>query len=312
MPPEIAELRRQQLLSRATSRHVSPARSRERSASSPPTSPHPKASTPQSESEDSPPQATAEPKFSDNESIVGHSDVGDEDICFGFVKRDLPEAGQPLSKSKPKPAPASSCASGQPGPQPAPLPPRRSRRHADSELATEIAVKGFATEYEVWLGPAHVALSDLDLEDLAIKRVVRCTTYRHEDILKMWPKYQVHETVLTVEWADVGSSPRGHQRWNFYKRLPIQFQTLSLMGGNMLFYCKRGFHRSAAILAMKLIYHWPQEDPEAVMNKLRNLRPGVEFFDMAGRCPPLKHVVKGWLARLRQPINDEDTACRRA
>jgi hypothetical protein len=122
----------------------------------------------------------------------------------------------------------------------------------------------------------------------------------------------VHETVLTVEWLDVGRSSRCAQRWNFYKRLQIQFQTLSLMGGNMLFYCKRGFHRSAAILAMWMMFHFPVESKDKVMRKVMDLRPGVEFFAEAGKYPPLKEVVEGWWEWLRAPVCDEDTTCRRA
>jgi len=124
--------------------------------------------------------------------------------------------------------------------------------------------------------------------------------------------WAVHETVLTVEWEDVGANARDIQRWSFYKRLSLHFQNLSLMSGNMLFYCQRGFHRSAAILAMWLIYTYPQEHPDNVMELIHELRKGVEFFDKPGWYPPCKEVVKGWSDWLRQPIHDEDAACRRA
>jgi hypothetical protein len=84
------------------------------------------------------------------------------------------------------------------------------------------------------------------------------------------------------------------------------------MSGNMLFYCQRGFHRSAAMLAMWMIFTYPQEHPDSVMELIHELRAGVEFFDKPGWYPPFKEVVQGWWLYMRQPVNDEDTTCRHA
>ena len=244
------------------------------------------------------------------------SDVGDEEVVY--MEKDLPKAAEPVAKAKPKQLPASSSSSSAwKAPPMRPLPPAPpmwclSNPWEDAPPPTQVTVMGFAQPYEVWIGGAYHALSDTFLEKIGIERLVRCTTYRHNEVLKMNPTVKVHETVLTVEWADVGRVAKGPQRWNYYQRLRNAFMSLSLMRGNMYFYCKRGFHRSSAVLSMWLLFHWPQEDPEKVMDKLKALRPGIQFFERPGKYPALKEVVLGWSAWLRQPVDPEDAACRHA
>jgi len=107
-----------------------------------------------------------------------------------------------------------------------------------------------------------------------------------------------------VEWENVGRSP--DERVAFYHHLRHAFNELDKIQGHMLFYCKRGFHRSAAVLSMWLLFQHRSERPEMVMAKMRYLRPGVAFFDHAGKNPPLRDVVLGWSEFLDSPRLDPE------
>ena len=77
-------------------------------------------------------------------------------------------------------------------------------------------------------------------------------------------------------------------------RLSIVFKDIDSVPGNILFYCKRGRHRSSCILSCWLLNLWQAEEAGTVMRDLVTLRPEVEFFEQAGKYPPLARVVREW------------------
>jgi len=199
----------------------------------------------------------------------------------------VPSAYAPWSKSKSRP-PGPWAKSG---PKPKPTPVRAA--------CTLIARIGFSLRTEIYLSDYRTALDHLWVEDVDIAVLIRCTTY---SFLRPGetPVHDAQEVVICVEWENVGRS--SDERLAFYHHLRHAFNELEKMQGHKLFYCKRGFHRSAAVLSMWLLYKYRYETPQEVMAKLCYLRPGVEFFEKGGKYPPLKQVVLGWAEYLRRPL----------
>ena len=121
-----------------------------------------------------------------------------------------------------------------------------------------------------------------------ITHLVKCT---HAS----WGRPPLSEITLGLEWHDLRDI-EAH-----VAHIKLSFNCMTLEQGSTLFYCKRGRHRSAAMLSMYLLHMFPGEMPEEVMLRMR-LRPSVQFFEDAGRYPPLAKVVRWWhtpLARSR-------------
>ena len=63
------------------------------------------------------------------------------------------------------------------------------------------------------------------------------------------------------------------------------------------------------MLSMYMLYHYPGESPNEVMAKVQRLRPEAQFFETAGKYPPLAEVVRlwrGWL--LSRSVPDDAKA----
>jgi protein-tyrosine phosphatase len=76
-------------------------------------------------------------------------------------------------------------------------------------------------------------------------------------------------------------------RTNFYERLARVFKEVEAglrAGKGVLFWCRRGRHRSAAVLAMFVLRQRPGLTPDEVMQRLVNIRPAVQFFEEARVC----------------------------
>ena len=66
------------------------------------------------------------------------------------------------------------------------------------------------------------------------------------------------------------------------------------------------------MLSMYLLRQFPGEMPEDVMLRMRQLRPSVQFFEDAGKYPPLAKVVRWWHTYLlRGAMPDEAKAALR-
>jgi hypothetical protein len=155
------------------------------------------------------------------------------------------------------------------------------------EPATRIHTAGFATKYHIWLGTDVDAYSAEFLRKHRITRLVRCITGSARV-----PADNAVVYSITCEWADLEDV--GRYFWN----LELQFIDIAKDYGNMIFFCKRGRHRSACIAAMWILW-MTKEDPDDVMATLRELREGVDFFEEGGKYPALAQLVREWGIWLR-------------
>ena len=148
-------------------------------------------------------------------------------------------------------------------------------------VPTHIGVVGFATPIDLYLGAKDHARDADWLRRFGITHLVKCT---HSN----WGRPPLSEITLGLEWADLRDVER------HFSHVKLSFEMLNLERGSMLFFCKRGRHRSAAMLSMYLLHQFPREMPDDVMLRMRQLRPSVQFFEDAGRYPPLAKIVRWW------------------
>ena len=166
---------------------------------------------------------------------------------------------------------------------------------------TLITTMGFSKTFAVFLGGAEHAYTGQWMRENNIQRVVRCTPYHFGH----YPKRDVREWEITVEWKDVGQDDC--TRWRYFQWLHKEFGSLSAEYGPILFYCKRGRHRSSAVLAMWLLWCWqPVEEPQAIMAELKALRDEVDFFVQDGKYPALAKIVVQWYQFLKSPMDAGD------
>jgi hypothetical protein len=98
-----------------------------------------------------------------------------------------------------------------------------------------------------------------------------------------------------MEWRDLRGGLSA-----YFELVKATFKTLMRLSGGVIFYCKRGRHRSSCVLAMFFLFLYPNEDPEQVMAFIKTKRPEVEFFEVAGRYPPLAKIVREWHEYIRK------------
>jgi hypothetical protein len=202
---------------------------------------------------------------------------------------------------QPPPAAAEAKAEAEERPEAAPakLPAPVAPPPTAEPAPTHIGVVGFATPVDLYLGAKEHARSAEWLGRFGITHLVKCT---HAN----WGRPPLSEITLGLEWADLRDIE------HHFLHVKLSFEMLNLERGSMLFYCKRGRHRSAAMLSMYLLHQFPGEMPDDVMLRMRQLRPSVQFFEDTGKYPPLAKVVRWWHAYLlKGAVPDEAKAALR-
>ena len=175
----------------------------------------------------------------------------------------------------------------------APRPAAAAKASEDDEVSpdapTAICVMGYADPVDIFLGAKDHAYSSRWLEGHKVRNLVKCV---HRDMGKVpWLRTDPQLSVITLclEWTDLRPDIEAH-----FAKIKAGFDELILKPGSTLFFCKRGRHRSAAMLSMYLLYMYRWELPDAVMDRLRRSRDKVEFFERSGVYPPLAKVVRFW------------------
>jgi hypothetical protein len=158
---------------------------------------------------------------------------------------------------------------------------------------THIAVLGFCATMDVFLGAAPHARDRTWLDNHKIYNLVKCIHRQHGVVpgpaktAAGYP-YDRYEVEIGLEWEDLQEGE------HYFNKVRLDFQELSTRTGSILFWCKRGRHRSAAMLSMYMLFIHLHEDPDSVMAHVARRRDRVEFFEGRGKYPPLAKVVRWW------------------
>ena len=88
-----------------------------------------------------------------------------------------------------------------------------------------------------------------------------------------------------MEWRDLQGGLSA-----YFQKIEATFRSLMRLSGGVIFYCKRGRHRSSCVLAMFLLFLWPNEDPQQVMACIKSKSLEVELIEMACRYTPLGKI----------------------
>jgi len=229
--------------------------------------------------------APAKARSSAAEPLPASSEQTFPPLLPATAKADTPAKAAPVAPARGVWAPPST-AEGQPAaaarPTQVAMPPE------DPEgVPTQICALGICELRNIFLGAKEAARSSTWLEEHAVQTLVRCVHNLHGK-LPAPGGLQLRELPIGLEWEDLADLNA-----HFAQAKDI-FYTLSELQGNVLFWCRRGRHRSATAVSMYLMFLYPHERPEAIMAMLRSRRPGVEFFESSGKYPPLAKVVRAW------------------